>query len=74
MTRIALTLGLLTMLASCGVEGDPERPDPQPVQPPPDVTATVTISDSGVYPGLGISQGWWNIYVGRGGGFGGLWW
>ena len=62
-------LSLCAILAACGVDGEPETPEPQPVQPQPDVAASVTITDGGVYPAVGISQGWWNIYIGSGGGW-----
>ena len=74
MTRIALILGFLAVLVSCGVEGDPERPEPEPVQQTPDVTGSVTITNNGIYPGIGVSQGWWSIYIGGGGRYGAYWW
>ncbi len=69
MKRCFAVLSLCAALSACGVDGEPEAPEPQPVQPPPDVTGSVTITDSGVYPAIGVSQGWWNIYIGTGG-----WW
>ena len=70
MTRLLLAITCCAALAACGVDGEPEAPEPQPTSttPPPQVSGAVTISNNGVYPSIGVSQGWWSVYVGRG------WW
>ena len=68
MTRALTAIALCAVLAACGVDGEPEAPQPQPTTPPPQVSGAVTISNNGIYPSVGISQGWWSINIGRG------WW
>lgn len=70
MIRVVSALIICSAVAACGVDGDPETPpQPQSAQPPPDVNASVTITDNGIYPAIGVSQGWLNVYVGTAG-----WW
>lgn len=86
MTRFVPVLFLCAVVAACGVDGEPETPQPQPAAaeetqpqpqpqpqraaPPPYVTGGLTITNNGVYPSIGISQGWWSIRLG---GIGGWW-
>ena len=66
MKPVISMLALCVALAACGVDGEPERPpQPQPDQPPPQVSGAVTITNNGVYPSVAVSQGWFSLYLGR---------
>ena len=45
-TRLFVTIAALALLASCGADGEPERPEPRPAQGVA-VTGTVEIGVSG---------------------------
>lgn len=55
MMRSVIALFVLSVLAACGVDGEPETPQ---------VSGAVTISDGGVYPTVAVRQGWLSVYLG----------
>ena len=55
--RVLCLLSLLSVLAACGVDGEPIRPS---------VSGAVTINSGGVYPsvGVGVNQGPISVFLG----------
>ncbi|THH36049.1 hypothetical protein E4Z66_13370 [Aliishimia ponticola] len=58
MTRLALALATVSLIAACGADGDPVKPT---------ANLNVGVSTGGVHAGgsVGVRKGPWNLSLGR---------